>query len=177
VSSARDALLREFRWVGGHADVWAVFLNAAALRAVVSGLVAPFRDAGITAVVGIESRGFLLGAAAAVDLGVGFVPVRKAGALFPGAKAWERTGTDYRGQETELAIQRESVGAGDRLLVVDDWVETGSQALAVARLIKACGGELVAISVMVDQLDSSMRSQLPSVHSLVSFADLPPHDD
>jgi adenine phosphoribosyltransferase len=174
VSAARDALLREFRWVGGHADVWAVFRDADALRAVVSGLVAPFREAGITGVVGIESRGFLLGAAAAVDLGVGFVPVRKAGALFPGPKARERSGRDYRGHERELAVQRNSIVDGDRLLVVDDWVETGSQALAVARLIETCGGEVVAISVMVDQLVASMRPRLPSVHSLVTFAELPP---
>jgi adenine phosphoribosyltransferase len=177
VSEARDAVLREFRWDGGHADVWAVFRDAGALRAVVSGLVEPFRQAGITAVVGIESRGFLLGAAAAVDLGVGFVPVRKAGALFPGPKVRERTGPDYRGQETELAVQAEAIGPGDRLLLVDDWVETGSQALAVARLIDTCRGELLAISVMVDQLDPHVRSRLPRVHSLVTIADLPPSDD
>jgi adenine/guanine phosphoribosyltransferase-like PRPP-binding protein len=56
-------------------------------------------------------------------------------------------------------------------------VQTGSQALAVTRLIESCGGQLVAISVMVDQLDSAMRSQLPSVHSIVSFAHLPPYDE
>jgi adenine/guanine phosphoribosyltransferase-like PRPP-binding protein len=60
---------------------------------------------------------------------------------------------------------------------VDDWVETGSQALAVARLIETCGGELVGISVMIDQLGPPMRSQLPSVHSVVTIADLPPSDD
>jgi adenine phosphoribosyltransferase len=170
-------LLREFRWVGGHADVWAVLRDADALRAVVSGLVAPFRDAGITAVVGIESRGFLLGGAAALDLGVGFVAIRKAGALFPGPKAQERTGRDYRGQETELAVQRTSIGIGDRLLLVDDWVQTGSQALAAARLITTCGGELAAISVLVDQLDAATRSRLPSVHAVLTFEDLPPYDE
>jgi hypothetical protein len=56
-------------------------------------------------------------------------------------------------------------------------VETGSQALAVARLIDTCRGELLAISVMVDQLDPHVRSQLPRVYSLVTIADLPPSDD
>ncbi|WP_329377152.1 SUKH-3 domain-containing protein [Streptomyces sp. NBC_01716] len=83
---ARDLALEHFRWISGHADVWAVFRDARALAAVVTGLVEPFRGEGITAVCGIEARGFLLGGAAAVELGVGFVPVRKGEGLFPGDK-------------------------------------------------------------------------------------------
>lgn len=173
MDSARSALLNRFQWVDGHADVWAVFRNASALRAVVRGLVAPFRSSGVAAVVGIEARGFLLGAAAAVEMGVGFVAIRKAGALFPGPKAVECTGRDYRGVVAELSVQRAAIGTGDRLLLVDDWVETGSQATAVARLVETCGGQLIGISVMVDQLDSPARSLLPPVRALVTTAELP----
>jgi adenine phosphoribosyltransferase len=70
---ARDVVLGRFAWIGGHADVWAVFRDAEALRTVVAALAEPFRAEGITAVCGIESRGFLLGGAVAVELGVGFV--------------------------------------------------------------------------------------------------------
>lgn len=174
MSEARTLLLDRFRWIDGHADVWHIFRDAVAFHAVICALVAPFRSAEVSAVAGIESRGFLLGGAAAVELGVGFIAVRKAGALFPGEKAHAVTGPDYRGIESELAVQRAAINVGDRVLLVDDWVETGSQANAVARLITACGGQLIGISVMVDQSSDDARASLPSVHSLVSSMDLPP---
>ncbi len=61
-----------------------------------------------------------------------------------------------------------------RVLLVDDWIETGSQALAVQRLIARCGGELIGISVMVDQLGGEVRTELPPVTALASFDELPP---
>ncbi|HEX5405959.1 MAG TPA: hypothetical protein VFX16_27100 [Pseudonocardiaceae bacterium] len=95
----------------GHPDAFA---------AAIAALVELFRDTGVTAVAGIESRGFLLGGAAAVDLDVGFVVVRKAGALFPGPKIRRRTEPDYRGNRTDLLLRQDSVGRGDRVLLVDD---------------------------------------------------------
>ena len=85
-------MLEYFQWINGHADVWAIFRNAEALSCVVKGLVDPFRDQRITAVCGIESRGFLLGGAAAIELGVGFVPLRKADGIFPGPKVTGEAG-------------------------------------------------------------------------------------
>gem|GEM_PF-4198605 len=69
VEVARARLLAEFRWHGGHADIWRMFVNATALSSVIDGLAEPWRDKGITHVLGIESRGFLLGGAVAVSLG------------------------------------------------------------------------------------------------------------
>jgi adenine phosphoribosyltransferase len=171
---AKSLLLEHFRWVEGHADVWRVFRDATALRTIIASLVEPFRAAGITAVAGIESRGFLLGGAAAVELGVGFVAIRKAGALFPGEKMRTVTSPDYRGKQTELLMQRAAIGAGDRVLLVDDWIEIGSQARAVAELVSRCGGQLVAITVMIDQLRDVSRETLPPVHSILLATDLPP---
>jgi len=108
MSEARVALLDQFRWVDGHADVWRIFRDAAAFRAIILALVDPFRATGISAVTGIEARGFLLGGAAAIELGVGFIAIRKAGALFPGEKMRTLTAPDYRGQQTELAVQLKS---------------------------------------------------------------------
>jgi len=175
VESAREAVLRTFRWIDGHADVWAVFRDAAALRAVVAGLAAPCRVLGVTAVAGIESRGFLLGGAVAVELGVGFVPLRKAGSLFPGPTLGTRTELDYRGISGELLVQRAALAGGDRVVLVDDWIETGSQAVAARHLVEACGASLVGISVVVDDLGGrGVRRSLPSVTSLVTPAELGP---
>jgi adenine phosphoribosyltransferase len=173
-SAARSALLRTFRWDRhGHADVWLAFRDGDALATIVRGLVAPWRTSDLTAVVGIESRGFLLGGAAAVELGLGFVAVRKAGSLFAGDHLREDAARDYRGNRHELLMQQGAIAAGERLLLVDDWIETGSQASAVARLVRASSADLVGITVMVDQLPDETAKSLPPVHALVQFDDLP----
>jgi adenine phosphoribosyltransferase len=171
--SVRGVVLERFRWVGGHADLWPVFRDGPTLKAVVRGLVEPLRGMGVTAVCGIESRGFLLGGAPAVELGVGFVPVRKAGGMFPGEKLVGETAPDYRGIRQTLRIQRASIAAGDRVLLVDDWIETGSQASAVQALIERAGAELVGCAVVVDELPDGSRAGLAKVHSLVSGEELP----
>lgn len=172
-TSARDLLLERFQWLSGHADMWPVFRDGDAFRAVVAALVAPFRDAEITAVCGIESRGFLLGGPAALSLGVGFVAVRKARGLFPGAKLVRETGPDYRGIRHTLRLQRASVKRGDRVLLVDDWIETGSQALAVRELLRDVGAELAGCAVVVDQMRPDSRRALGQFHAIVAEDELP----
>ncbi|WP_394437696.1 hypothetical protein [Streptomyces sp. SGAir0957] len=108
-SDARALALEHFRWIDGHADVWPIFRDPVALAAVVRALAGPFRGEGISAVCGIESRGFLLGAATAVELGVGFVPVRKREGIFPGKKVIRRSAPDYRGTRQELRLQQAAV--------------------------------------------------------------------
>jgi adenine phosphoribosyltransferase len=172
--SARDLLLKTFAWQGGHADVWRVFDDGAAFAAVVAGLVEPWRSANVTKVCGIESRGFILGGAAALALDVGFVAIRKEGALFPGPKVAIESGPDYRGLHHVLQMQERAVSEGDRLLLVDDWIERGSQAFAARGLIERCGADLVGIAVMVDQLGDEARAHLPTVTSIVTATELPP---
>jgi adenine phosphoribosyltransferase len=171
VAIARRELLDRFRWTGGHADVWHVFSNDAALAAVVDGLAAPWRGTGVTRVAGIESRGFLLGGAVAVAMGVGFVAIRKADGLFPGAKVTAEAATDYRGLRHQLRMQR-SVDGRDRVLLVDDWAERGSQALAARELVESCGATFAGVSLMVDQLDPDTRMALARVTSLVRADEL-----
>jgi adenine phosphoribosyltransferase len=173
VARGRAALLNTFAWHDGHADVWRVFRDAHALADVVRGLVAPYTSLGVTAITGIEGRGFLLGGAAAMQLGVGFVAIRKEGALLPGAKVRHTTDPDYRGHRHELLLQRDTLSANDRVLLVDDWAETGSQARAARHLVQACGAELVGVSVMIDQLTAEVRRALPGFTALAPFADLP----
>lgn len=171
VTSARMALLTNFRWSSGHADVWRVFADGDALGAVVAGLVAPWRDHRVTRVVGIESRGFLLGAAAAVSLGVGFVAIRKGDGLLPGAKVTKEAEEDYRGQRHRLRMQA-VLTPDDRILLVDDWAERGSQARATQYLVESAGATFLGVSLLVDQLQPAVRSALGRVTALADADDL-----
>lgn len=171
VETARVALLDRFRWIDGHADVWAVFEDPTALHAVLDGLAEPWHSQGITAVVGVESRGFLLGAAVADRLGVGFHAVRKEGALFAGRTYVTTAPPDYRGNQHTLSL-RDTLNGDDRVLMVDDWAEHGAQAHAALTLIEQAGAQWVGLSVMVDQLTDDTRATLGRVTSLVTFAEL-----
>ena len=161
----RSELRIEF--VDGHSDVWRLFDDAEQLREIAEVLVEPFRGEA-TKVAGIESRGFILGTAAALALGVGFVPVRKADGLFPGPKAVAEAGTDYRGNRHMLRVQRAALADGDRVLLVDDWIETGSQAAAAKRLVEACGAQLVGIATVVTQISPEAARGLGRLHALVT---------
>jgi adenine phosphoribosyltransferase len=171
--AAKELALDRFRWVGGHADVWAVFRDARSLAAVVAALAAPLRGEKVDAVCGVESRGFLLGAAVAVELGAGFLPVRKGTGVFPGEKTFGQTTPDYRGLRHTLRLQREALGPGDRVLLVDDWVQTGAQALTVKALIEESGAAWLGCSVLVDQLSPENRKELAPVHAVLAADELP----
>lgn len=175
-AAGRTAFLERFAWRGGHADVWPAFADGPTLAAVVRGLADPWRDAGVTHCVGVEARGFLLGAAVAVELGVGFVAVRKAGSLFPGPKLVVTAGKDYRGHEHELRMQ-DVLRHGDHVLLVDDWAERGSQAGAVQELVRLSGARLVGLSLVVDQLEDAVRARFARVTSLVRAAELGDAED
>ena len=170
--AGRRAVLATFAWSGGHADVWRIFADARALAEVVAGLAAPWQDHGVTTVVGVESRGFLLGGATALALGAGFVAIRKEGTgLLPGPKVVTTAGEDYRGHRHQLRMQT-VLGPGERVLVVDDWAERGSQALAAAELVRRCGARFLGLSVIVDGLDDHVRARLGRVTALVTADEL-----
>ena len=174
-SSAGRLALDRFQWLGGHGDVWSIFRDAKALAAVVAALAEPFKGAdAVDVVCGIEARGFLLGAAVAVELGAGFLPVRKGTGMLPGEKTFGQTAPDYRGLRHTLRLQRAAVAEGDRVLLVDDWLQTGNQAGTVKGLIEQCGGRWLGCSVLLDQLDDAGREALGPVHSILTTDQLPP---
>jgi adenine phosphoribosyltransferase len=162
-SDLRRELIARLRYFDGHSDTLGLFADPAFLRAAAAAVAAPFADRGVTKVAGIEARGFVLAAVVAVELDAGFVAVRKPGSIHPGAKVKRTAPRDWRGLETTLALQRHVVGAGDRVLVVDDWAETGSKALTARALVADCGGEYVGLSLLVDQLPDPIRAQLEPV--------------
>ncbi len=173
--SFAETFLDRFRWVGGHADVLGMVAGEDFLAAAAAALAEPFRVSGVTKVAAIEARGFIFGAAVALDLAVGLIPIRKEGAIHPGAKAVAQAAApDWRGNEPVLLLQRAAVGSKDRVLLVDDWVETGTQALAARRLIEDCGARWVGLTVLVDQAEPAIRELLEPFSSVVRYADLPP---
>ena len=169
---AREAVLRTFRWVNGDASFTPVFMDADALRALGPGLVEPFRQEGITTVVSPEARGFIVGALCATTLGVGFLAARKAGFPRPEDRIRVESQPDWRGRRVELTLAR-VLTPGDRVLLVDDWIETGSQATAIADAITQMGSTLAGMAVIVDQAPDHIRHAL-NVVGLLRRDELPP---
>jgi adenine phosphoribosyltransferase len=165
-------IIREFEFVDGHSDLWRLFYDGVRFQSIVGSLADPFGDAQLTKVVGIEAKGFILGAAVAAHLGVGFVAIRKPGGLYPGPKLERITEKDYRGNHPILRLQMAAVTTGDRLLLVDDWLQTGSQALAAKAMLQELGGILVGCSIIVDQLPGATREKLGRVHSILAAHEL-----
>jgi adenine phosphoribosyltransferase len=167
-------VLERFRWVEGHADVWPLFADGELLRSLAAALAAPFTAARPTKVAGVESRGFLLGAAVAAHLGVGFVAIRKGEGLLPGAKVSRVAAPDYRGREHLLRLQRDVLTPADRVILVDDWVEVGSQATTARELLEEVGATYVGCSVIVDDTTDAVRARLEPFAALVERAALGP---
>ncbi|MFI8086984.1 adenine phosphoribosyltransferase [Streptomyces sp. NPDC086080] len=105
------------------------------------------RSTGATKVVGLEARGFILGAPVAVRAGLGFIPVRKAGKL-PGATLSQAYDLEYGSAEIE--VHAEDLNSGDRILVVDDVLATGGTAEASIELIRRAGAEVAGLAVLME---------------------------
>jgi adenine phosphoribosyltransferase len=172
LQAVRQLVLGAFRWVDGHADLSRVFGSADVLRVVGAALAAPFGDAAATVVVSPEARGFVLGALVARELGTGLVLVRKQGSHHPGASMQIRAAPDWRGRELLLRLHPDALRPTDRVLVVDDWIETGSQATAIQRLITRCGAQVVGVAALVDDTTQPTRRRL-NLHGLLRSAELP----
>jgi adenine phosphoribosyltransferase len=109
-----------------------------------------YKDKEIDVVVGIDSRGFILGGALAYLLGKGFVPVRKKGKL-PAETESETYNLEY-GTDT-IEIHKDAITLGQRVLIVDDLIATGGTALAASKLVKKLGGEIEELAFIVDLPD------------------------
>ncbi len=128
-------------------DLTPLFGDATALRDAVVELAAPFREKGIERVIGIESRGFILGAPVAIELGAGFTPVRKAGKL-PHETIAETYELEY-GTDT-VEIHADALRPAERVLLVDDLIATGGTAAATLRLAQKMGADVVGCAFLVE---------------------------
>ncbi|MEO8032271.1 MAG: adenine phosphoribosyltransferase [Gemmatimonadota bacterium] len=128
-------------------DITPILADGGLFGAVIDAMVAPYRDTGVTHILGIEARGFIFGAAAAHALGVGFIPARK-----PGKLPWERVQESYDLEYGTDALEahRDACPGGTRVLVVDDVLATGGTAQAAGRLVRALGGELIGWSFLIE---------------------------
>ena len=138
-------------------DITTLLRDADGLRGAVDCLIEPYRDTPLDQVVGIESRGFILGAAIADRLGTGFVPVRKPGKL-PAATVSASYALEY-GTDT-LEMHRDALGGGHRVLIVDDLLATGGTARAAVNLVRECGAEVVGLAFLIELVALNGRAQL-----------------
>ena len=151
-------------------DITTLLANLHAFRAAVDELMWPFLRSEVDYVAGIEARGFILGGAVAHALGRGFVPIRKKGKL-PARVIGQEYSLEY-GVDT-IEIHADAIGAGDRVLLVDDLIATGGTATAAIDLIRKSGGEVVAAAFVIDLPDlggsERLRAKGVKVHTLVGF--------
>lgn len=149
-------------------DITPLLGDATLLREAVDGLAGPHLGAGVTKVLGVEARGFILAAPVALVLGAGFVPVRKVGKL-----PWtvETTSYDLEYGTDVLEIHRDAVDPGERVLVVDDVLATGGTAAATVRLAHALGAEVVGLSFLIELTFLGGRAAVAGcpVSSLLSY--------
>jgi adenine phosphoribosyltransferase len=180
-SELRARLRAAFAWRGDatdlhrYADVTGWWRDADILGAIGPALAALFPEPPApTVVLGPESRGCVIGPLVAAHLTVGFVEVRKDRTPLADSDRWVRRTTppDYRDRHLELGFRRELVRPSDRALVVDDWVDTGSQAATIRHLVDDVGATWVGVACLVDGLaDPRLRRDLV-VRCLLRVRDL-----
>lgn len=153
-------------------DITTLVKDPAALQAAVDALVEPVAGEQIDQVVAAEARGFIFGGAIACRLGAGFVPVRKPGKL--PAETVERTYELEYGTDT-LAVHRDAIGTGDRVLVLDDLLATGGTAKAICELVEQLGGEVVACLFLIELSYLGGREKLNG-RRVISLIDYPSED-
>ena len=139
-------------------DVTSLFKSAECMKELDDTLYEMYKDCGITKVVGIESRGFVMGAALAVRLGAGFVPVRKPGKL-PAETISESYSKEY-GTDT-IEIHRDAIEEGDVVLLHDDLLATGGTMLAAYNLVKKMNPKKVMINFIIELEDLKGRDIFP----------------
>ncbi|SDY89606.1 adenine phosphoribosyltransferase [Nitrosomonas sp. Nm33] len=138
-------------------DVTTLLKDPIGLRTTVQEIVERYRTSKIDKVVGIESRGFIIGAPVAYAMGVGFVPIRK-----PGKLPAETIGCDYQLEygSDRIEIHIDAIQKGEQILLVDDLIATGGTMEAAVKLIQEIGGEIVECCFVVDLPDVGGRARL-----------------
>ena len=149
-------------------DITPLLANPAAFAETIKHFAAQFKGRGITKVLGIEARGFLLAAPLAVELGAGLVPVRKKGKL-PYKTASASYALEY-GTDT-LEMHADAVKPGEMVLIVDDVLATGGTAGAVCALVEQLGGKTAGIAMLIELEFLNGRAKLPGrdIYSLIKY--------
>jgi adenine phosphoribosyltransferase len=149
-------------------DITTLLRDRDGLRLAVDALVKPYRGGGVDVVIGIESRGFILGSAVADRLGIGFVPVRKRGKL-PSHTVQVTYDLEYGTDSLEM--HRDAVEGGQRALIVDDLLATGGTAAATVELVRKVGGSVHGLAFLIELVDLAGRARLEGhdIHTVLQY--------
>ena len=149
-------------------DITPLLKDPESLNFAVEQLAAPYLKTNITAVAGMEARGFIFGSLVASHLGVGFIPLRK-----PGKLPYNVASVDYSLEYGTATLEAhiDSIDAGDRILLIDDLLATGGTAKASCQLVEELGGEVIACAFVIELAMLSGREQLSAypIHSLLTY--------
>ena len=149
-------------------DVTTLLRDAEGFKLAIDAVAGPYHDKGISLIVGIESRGFILGAAVADRIGAGFVPVRKIGKL---PHTTVRVSYDLEYGTDSLEIHSDAVEPGQRVLIVDDLLATGGTARATVDLVRKLGGTVHGVAVLIELAELNGRGKLAgeNVHAVLTY--------
>jgi adenine phosphoribosyltransferase len=149
-------------------DITTLLRDPDGFRITIDMLSTPYIGQGIDVVIGIESRGFILGGAVAQRIGAGFIPIRKPGKL--PAKAIKET-YDLEYGKDALEIHEDAVDKGQRVLIVDDVLATGGTAAAASQLVKKLGGELHGLAFLIELLFLNGKARLEgqNIYSVLKY--------
>ena len=172
----KELLLKHLRTVPDYPmkgimffDVTTLFKNGECFKEIVDSIYEIYKDKGITKVAGIESRGFVIGAAVAARLGAGFVPVRKPGKL-PADTIAEAYSKEY-GKDT-IEMHTDSIEPGDVVLVHDDILATGGTASAAVRLVRKFNPKSMYANFIIDITDIPRSCPIPPDVEVTSLLQL-----
>ena len=154
-------------------DITPVLADPDLLRQTVARLAQPYRDQSVQTVVGTEARGFILGPAVALELGTGFVPIRKSGKL--PCPTYQAT-YDLEYGTDSLEMHRDAVAPGARVLMVDDLLATGGTMAACCQMVEQAGGAIVACAFLVELSFLGGRSKL-APHDILALIDFASEDE
>ena len=151
-------------------DITTLIREGDKFKEVIDTIGARYEGKGVDAVIGIESRGFIIGAALAYKLGAGFIPVRKKGKL-----PWRTYQASYvleYGTDT-LEVHQDAVKPGQKVVIVDDLIATGGTACAVIELVEKLRGEIVEVAFLIELTELKGRDKVIAknypVYSLLQF--------
>jgi adenine phosphoribosyltransferase len=149
-------------------DITPLLADPGAFRLAIDAMAATLDGSGADLVAGIEARGFVLAAPVAAALGVGFIPVRKAGKL-PGETVGQEYALEYGTASVE--VHRDALAASSKVAVLDDVLATGGTAEATCELLESLGGDVVAVSFLIELGFLRGRSKLEGrpVHTILSL--------
>ena len=148
-------------------DITTLLSDAEALNETIERFAEHYKNEKIDVVVGVESRGFIIGTPLAIRMGLGFIPIRKAGKL-PGPTH----GVDYDLEygKDRVEVHQDAIPEGSRVLLVDDLIATGGTIEGSAKLVKKVGGVIVGYAFVIELTDLKGRERLQEpVFSLIEF--------